>query len=71
MRRIRGSWLNNNLAVLVRALNGEKLIMVYGKISRNFRYKLKSYGFEYNQSAQRWERKVGKTARIPNFLKEK
>jgi len=68
---MRGSWLNNNLLVTVKALNGNKLIMVYGKVGHRLKQTLKEYGYEYNRTAQRWERTVGKTMRIPDFLKEK
>jgi hypothetical protein len=70
MKRLRGNWLNNNLLVLVKTLNGNKRIMVYGKVGHRLKQTLKGYGFEWNRIAQRWERIVGKTRKIPDFLKE-
>jgi aspartate aminotransferase-like enzyme len=69
-KHMRGSWLNDNLLVLIKALNGDKLIMVYGKAGHRLKQTMKNYGFEYNRTAQRWERTVRKTSKIPNFLKE-
>lgn len=70
MKRLRGNWLNNNLLVLVKTLNGTKRIMVYGKVGHRLKQTLKGNGFEWNRIAQRWERIVGKTRKIPDFLKE-
>ncbi len=68
---MRGNWLNKNLLVTVRATNGSKEILVYGKVGHRLKQTLKENGYEYNRTAQRWERTVGKTMKIPNFLKEK
>jgi len=69
MRRLSGNWLSDNLLVLVKALNGDKRIMVYGKVGHKLKQTLKGHGFEWNRTAQRWERIVGKTRKIPDFLK--
>ena len=68
---MRGNWLNKNLLVTVRSTNGSKEILVYGKVGHRLKQTLKEYGYEYNRTAQRWERTVGKTMKIPDFLKEK
>jgi len=70
MKRLYGSWLDENLLVTVRADNGTKTIFVMGKIPSKLKKKMNEYGFEWDYIGKRWYRTVNKSVTLPSFLKE-
>ena len=67
LQRLTGKWLQKNLLLVVRAIDGKKQILVYGRIAGDSKLKrtMDELGFTWESSNQRWSLTIPKKHKTP------
>jgi len=67
LQRLTGKWLQKNLLLVVRAINGKKEILVYGRLSSDSELKktMDKLGFVWEPSNQRWSLTIPRKHKTP------